>query len=89
MADFDDDAMENSEEPRLLAFKGEQALTNGMIALISPERLKVYFLQGHGEPEIGKGTPRPVFKDYVERKTSAPLRCPSLRWMRFPPIVPL
>ncbi len=80
MADFDVDAMENSEEPRLLAFKGEQALTNGMIALISPERLKVYFLQGHGEPEIGKGTPLAVFKDYVERQnvSATPLSLASL-----------
>ena len=51
MADFDMSPVESGDPPRLLAFKGEQALTNGMIALISPERLKVYFLQGHGEPE--------------------------------------
>ena len=80
MADFDVDALESGEQPRLLAFKGEQALTNGMIALINPERLKVYFLQGHGEPEIGKGTPLAVFKDYVERQnvSATPLSLASL-----------
>ena len=68
MADFDMSPVESGDPPRLLAFKGEQALTNGMIALISPERSKVYFLQGHGEPAIGERTPLSVFKDYVERQ---------------------
>ncbi|MGB7790055.1 MAG: GldG family protein [Terrimicrobiaceae bacterium] len=80
MADFDTSAVESGESPRLLAFKGEQALTNGMMALISPERLKVYFLQGHGEPAISEMTPLSVFKDYVERQnvTVAPLSFASL-----------
>jgi ABC-type uncharacterized transport system len=80
MADFDMSSVESGDPPRLLAFKGEQALTNGMIALISPERLKVYFLQGHGEPAIGEMTPLSVFKDYVERQnvTAAPLSFASL-----------
>jgi ABC-2 type transport system permease protein len=80
MADFDMGGVESGDEPRLLAFKGEQALTNGMIALIAPQRLKVYFLQGHGEPGIDKPTPLSVFKDYVERQnvTAAPLSFASL-----------
>ena len=45
MADFDMSPVETGDPPRLLAFKGEQALTNGMIALVSPDRLKVYFLR--------------------------------------------
>jgi ABC-2 type transport system permease protein len=80
MADFDIGPVETGDPPRLLAFKGEQALTNGMIALINPERLKVYFLEGHGEPTIGKGTPLSVFEDYVERQnvSAAPLSFASL-----------
>ena len=80
MADFDMSPVESGDPPRLLAFKGEQALTNGMIALISPERLKVYFLQGHGEPALGDRTPLSVFKDYVERQnvSVAPLSFASL-----------
>jgi hypothetical protein len=80
MADFDMSPVESGDPPRLLAFKGEQALTNGMIALLSPERLKVYFLQGHGEPTIGERTPLSVFKDYVERQnvSVAPLSFASL-----------
>jgi hypothetical protein len=80
MADFDMSPVESGDPPRLLAFKGEQALTNGMIALLSPERLKVYFLQGHGEPAVGERTPLSVFKDYIERQnvSVAPLSFASL-----------
>jgi ABC-type uncharacterized transport system len=80
MADFDTSPVESGESPHLLAFKGEQALTNGMMALISPERLKCYFLQGHGEPAIGEKTPLSVFKDYVARQnvSVAPLSFASL-----------
>jgi len=80
MADFNMSPVESGDPPRLLAFKGEQAMTNGMIALISPERLKVYFVEGHGEPAMGKGTPLSVFKDYIERQnvSVAPLSFASL-----------
>jgi hypothetical protein len=80
MADFGSNPVEGGESDRLLAFKGEQALTNGIMALISPEHLKVYFLQGHGEPPIGEKTPLSVFKDYVERQNAsvAPLSFASL-----------
>ena len=42
--------------------------------------IKVYFLEGHGEPTIAKGTPLGVFKDYVERQnvSAAPLSFASL-----------
>ena len=76
MADFDMSPVESGDPPRLLAFKGEQALTNGMIALLSPERLKVYFLQGHGEPAVGERTPLSVFKGLhhrAERHPSSPV----------------
>jgi len=68
MADFDMNPVMRGEAPRLLAFKGEQALTNALIALTRPERLKVYFLQGHGEPGVGVGSPISKLKDYIERQ---------------------
>ena len=42
--------------------------------------MKVYFLQGHGEPEIGKGTSLAGSKDYVERQnvSASPLSLASL-----------
>lgn len=80
MADFDVTPMMSGDPPRLLAFKGEQAITNGLIALTNPERLKMYFLQGHGEPGVGEGTPLAIFKDYAERQNVgvAPLALSSL-----------
>ena len=69
MADFDMTPLARGEPPRLLAFKGEQALTNAMMALVSPETRKAYFLEGHGEPPIvGTTTPLLVLRDYIERQ---------------------
>jgi len=68
MAEFDVTPMMSGDQPRLLAFKGEQALTNALIALANPERLKMYFLQGHGEPPITGASPYATFKDYIERQ---------------------
>lgn len=68
MADFDLTPMATGQPPRVLAFKGEQALTNAIISLLNPERLKAYFLQGHGEPAVEGMTPLSAFKDYLERQ---------------------
>ncbi len=53
MADFDMGPVAQGEPPRLLAFRGEQALVGEMIALVNPDARAVYFLQGHGEPTEG------------------------------------
>lgn len=68
MADFDTSQVPGGGEARLLAFKGEQALTNGLIALLSPDTRKVYFLQGHGEPPVGPGSPLTTLSDYIARQ---------------------
>lgn len=49
LGDFDLSGVPNGEPPRLRAFIGEAALTSAFIELLSPERARVYFLQGHGE----------------------------------------
>jgi hypothetical protein len=68
MADFDLAALAAGGEPRLLAFKGEAALTSAMLGLVDPEKKKVYFLQGHGEPGMGADSPLSVFRDYITRQ---------------------
>lgn len=68
MADFDMTPMQSGEPPRLTAFKGEQAMTSALISLLNPEKRSVYFLQGHGEPTIGTGSPLSVFEDYIDRQ---------------------
>jgi hypothetical protein len=80
MADFDLTPMASGQPARVLAFRGEQALTNAIIGLLNPERLKAYFLQGHGEPIVEGMTPLSGFKDYLERQNVrvAPLSLASL-----------
>jgi hypothetical protein len=39
-------------ERRPIRFNGEQAFTAMLVALASPQPLKAYFLQGHGEPSL-------------------------------------
>lgn len=80
MGDFDLTPLASGLPARVLAFKGEQAITNAIISLINPERLKAYFLQGHGEPAVEGLTQLSVFKDYIERQNVrvAPLSLSSL-----------
>lgn len=68
MADFDLTPMQSGEPPRLIAFKGEQAMTSALISLLNPEKRSVYFLHGHGEPAIGSGSALSVFEDYIDRQ---------------------
>lgn len=80
MGDFDLTPLANNEPAKVVAFKGEQAITSAIIGLLNPERLKAYFLQGHGEPPVDGMTPLSVFKDYIERQNVrvAPLSLSSL-----------
>jgi hypothetical protein len=50
MGDFDMSPLAHGGQPVLLAFRGEQALTSSLMALLKPDAEIVYFLQGHGEP---------------------------------------
>lgn len=80
MAEFDMSGLASGEAPRLIAFKAEQAFTNALLGLINPEKSKVYFLSGHGEPSPQAGGALSVFSGYVERQnvTVAPLSLASL-----------
>ena len=44
--------------------------------------MKVYFLEGHGEPTIGTGTPLGVFKDYIERQNVSAMPLSFASWMQ-------
>jgi len=68
MADFDMRPVAQGDSPRLLAFRGEQVLTGAMIALIKPDLPVVYFLQGHGEPVPGPGSPISILNDYIQKQ---------------------
>ena len=68
MADFDMTPIQTGDPPRLIAFKGEQAITNALISLVSPEKRKIYFLQGHGEPSIGGASAISMWRDYIAKQ---------------------
>lgn len=69
MADFDLGGMAAGGQPRLLAFKGEAAFTAAMMRLVNPDRKKVYFLEGQGQPSIaGPQSPFSSFRDYITRQ---------------------
>ena len=50
MGEFDFSPLAQGEAPILLAFRGEQILTSGLLSLLKPGSQNIYFLQGHGEP---------------------------------------
>lgn len=50
MGEYDTAPTQYGEQPRLIAFRGEQVLDSVLLGLVEPESArKVYFLQGHGE----------------------------------------
>lgn len=79
MADFDMRPVMQGDPPRLLAFRGEQALTGAFISLVRPEQKIIYFLQGHGEPPLGPGSPIALLADYIQKQNArvAPLSLSS------------
>ena len=80
LGDFDMTPTMTGEPPRLVGFRGEQVFTNAVIALTNPEKKKVYFVQGHGEPSVGDPSPISLFTDYIGRQNVqvAPLALTSL-----------
>ncbi len=69
MADFDFRPVAQGEAPRLIAFRGEQALTGALMGLLRPEDQTVYLLQGHGEPALNESTPIAVLLDYLGKQS--------------------
>jgi hypothetical protein len=52
MAEIDNSGMMFGQPPQIKAFKGEQAITSALLELIENKQNKLYFLSGHGEPEL-------------------------------------
>ncbi len=77
MAEMDQSGMMMGQAPVLKAFKGEQAMTSALLELTEEKQSKVYFLAGHGEPEVSalpvsEATPGPdsikALTTYIERQ---------------------
>ncbi|HEV7867836.1 MAG TPA: GldG family protein, partial [Chthoniobacteraceae bacterium] len=61
-------------QPRLKGFKGEQAITSALVELTEGKPNKIYFVSGHGEPEL-TGQDLTVFNESLKRQNiqAAPL----------------
>ena len=68
MAEYDYLPQVTGDPPRITAFKGEQMLTSALLDLLAPEQRVVYFLQGHGEPPVGEGSPLSLLQEYIGRQ---------------------
>ncbi len=64
---LDQVALMQGQQPRIKAFKGEQAITSALIEITEEKQNKVYLLSGHGEPEL-KGDTLKSFKSATERQ---------------------
>ena len=57
MAEIDQSGMALGEEPRVAAFKGEQAITSALIDLVEGKKNTVGWVLGHQEPSITEPSP--------------------------------
>jgi hypothetical protein len=70
MADFEQPdplAAVIGQTPRILSFKGEQALSTALLELFEERQNKAYFLSGHGEPKLDSD-PIATFRDHCRRQ---------------------
>ena len=68
MAEYDLIPQLSGEPQRLVAFKGEQALTSALIELGEKGQRTVYFLQGQGEPKVGTDSTLSLLQEYIGRQ---------------------
>ena len=68
MAEYDFIPQLSGDPPRVVAFKGEQALTSALIELGEETQRTVYFLQGQGEPRVGGGYTLSLLQEYIARQ---------------------
>src|SRR5215216_785837 len=69
MADVDQSGMTLGEGPRVAAFKGEQAITSGMIDLVEGKKKTLGYVTGHKEPALSAQTsPITLLKTFIENE---------------------
>jgi hypothetical protein len=68
MAEIDQSGMAMGEEPRIAAFKGEQAITSALIDLVEGKKNTVGYIIGHKEPPIADPSPVSVLKTFIENE---------------------
>lgn len=78
---FDFTSTSAGRPPRLIAFRGEQILTDAIISLSDPRPRKIFFLEGDGEPQLDvPNSQLSNILDYASRQNIAlePLRLASV-----------
>jgi hypothetical protein len=68
MADFEFPPPGSEEPPRVVAFRGEQAVASALLSVLDPETRTIYFLQGQGQPGVGEDSPIRLLLDYAARQ---------------------
>jgi ABC-2 type transport system permease protein len=66
MAEVDRSGDAMGQPPQITAFTGEQAITSGILEVTEGKKSIVYYLQGHGEPAIGKGKQLDVVQSLLD-----------------------
>jgi len=69
MADMDEGNPMLGEQPKVSAFKGEQAITSALIDVVEGKKNTVGYILGHKEPPLsGEGGPLSVLKTFIENE---------------------
>jgi ABC-type uncharacterized transport system len=70
MAEVDQSGMAMGEEPRVTAFKGEQAITSAMIDLVEGKKNTIGYVTGHKEPSITEASPLTMIQEQQPQAAS-------------------
>lgn len=68
MAEMDQGNPMFGEPPKMIAFKGEQAITSAMIDLVEGKKNAVGYVLGHKEPPIAEGSQLSLVKTVIENE---------------------
>jgi gliding motility-associatede transport system auxiliary component len=68
MADMDQGNQMLGEQPKITAFKGEQAITSALIDIVEGKKNAVGYILGHKEPPLDGTSPVSVLKTFIENE---------------------
>jgi hypothetical protein len=68
MAEMDQGNPMLGEQPKVTAFKGEQAITSALIDIVEGKKNTVGYILGHKEPPLDGASPVSVLKTFIENE---------------------
>jgi hypothetical protein len=68
MAEVDQGNPMMGEQPKITAFKGEQAITSALIDLVEGKKNLLGYVLGHKEPPLSEGSPISILKTVIENE---------------------